>query len=72
MIYLTVKPVDKTTYDRLLNRARELADTGHFPNWREVAEALAKEGFANPVRNLSRDPATVEMLDLRCEEAKRT
>lgn len=56
---------------RLLDRARELADSGRFPNWREVAEALAEEGFTSPVRNLSRDPSVTELLDLRCAETWR-
>lgn len=61
--------MDKLAMQRLLDRARELADSGRFPNWREVAEALAEEGFASPVRNLSRDPSVIELLDLRCAEA---
>jgi hypothetical protein len=62
-------PMDKVAMQRLLDRARELAESGRFPNWREVAEALAEEGFTNPVRSLSRDPSVVELLDLRCAEA---
>ena len=63
--------MDKVAMQRLLDRARELADSGRFPNWREVAEALAEEGFNSPVRNLSRDPSATEMLDLRCAETWR-
>jgi hypothetical protein len=62
--------MDKIAMQRLLDRARDLADSGRFPDWREVAEALAEEGFTNPVRNLSRDPSVIELLDLRCEEAR--
>lgn len=50
--------MDKLSKQRLLDRARDLADSGRFPNWREVAEALAEEGYQNPVRNLSTDDAT--------------
>jgi len=63
--------MDKVKIQRLLDRARELADSGRFPNWREVAEALGDEGFADPVRNLGRDASVIELLDLRCEDARK-
>lgn len=63
--------MDKVAMQRLLDRARELADSGRFPNWKEVAMALAQEGFINPVRNLSNDASVMEMLDLRCEDARK-
>ncbi|MBI1187821.1 MAG: hypothetical protein GC206_10930 [Alphaproteobacteria bacterium] len=62
--------MDKKAVQRLIDRARELADSGDFPNWREVADALAKEGYPNPVRNLSADDSVRQMLDLRCEDAR--
>jgi hypothetical protein len=63
--------MDKVSRLRLIDRARQLADSGSFPNWREIAEALAEEGYPNPVRNLSTDDAIRQMLDLRCEQARR-
>lgn len=62
----------KLTLEKLVGRARELADTGQYPDWREVAEALAEEGYENAVRELSKDQATMQAIDLRCEAARRS
>lgn len=56
---------------KLQDRARELADTGQYPDAYEVAEALAAEGWENPVRRLSKDEAAWGAIDLRCADARK-
>ena len=52
-------------------RAGELADSGRCSDWVDIADALASEGHLNPAGRLKRSPALLDMLDQRCEQARK-
>ena len=57
-------------FERFRARARELADTGQYHDAAEVAEALADEGWKNPMRLFSKDMLW-ELVELRCADARK-
>ncbi len=52
-------------------RAYELAETGRFKNWSNVANALQAEGFIySAIRRLDVDPLAVMMISRCCDQAR--
>ncbi len=55
----------------LRNRAYELADTGRFKRWQEIASVLDSEGFLVPlITRLQDDKLAVMMIDRCCAQAR--
>lgn len=55
----------------LRNRAYELADTGRFKLWDQIAFALQKEGFADAlITRLNQDKLGVMMITRCCDQAR--
>jgi len=55
----------------LRNRAYELADTGRFKRWPEVAWELHAEGFVDAlIRRLDGDRLAVMMISRCCDQAR--
>jgi len=55
----------------LRNRAYELADTGRFKRWDQIAFALQTEGFLKSlIARLHYDKLAVMMISRRCDQAR--
>jgi hypothetical protein len=55
----------------LRNRAYELADTGRFKRWDQIAFALQTEGFAKSLTaRLNYDRQAVMMITRCCDQAR--
>jgi hypothetical protein len=55
----------------LRNRAYELADTGRFKKWDQVAGALEAEGFLHAlITRLDEDKLAVMMICRCCDQAR--
>ncbi len=55
----------------LRNRAYELADTGRYKRWVQIAYALQAEGFLNSlITRLDRDKLGVMMIGRCCDQAR--
>ncbi|HVY86592.1 MAG TPA: hypothetical protein VG943_15770 [Caulobacterales bacterium] len=59
-----------STFAQMRARAYELADTGRFDGWLEIASMLESEGFDKASLRLRSDPILLRMIDARCEQAK--
>ena len=60
---------DKPSFTVLRARAFDLADTGRYNNWMELADELELEGFSAAATRLRSDPVLLRMLDARCQQA---
>ena len=55
----------------LRNRAYELADTGRFKRWDQIAYALQAEGFVKSlIARLDYDKLAVMMIGRCCDQAR--
>jgi hypothetical protein len=55
----------------LRNRAYELADTGRFRRWDQIARALQAEGFLHSlITRLDDDRLAVMMIGRCCDQAR--
>ena len=55
----------------LRNRAYELADSGRFKRWDQIAFALQAEGFVHSlITRLDDDKLAVMMIDRCCNQAR--
>lgn len=62
---------DDALFFELRRRAYELAETGRFKNWGNVANALQAEGFVySVIRRLDDDPLAVMMISRCCDQAR--
>ena len=59
----------KTKPEALCARAFELADTGRFFSWYQIANELEAEGYADAVRRLFADRSLVDTVNSRCRIA---
>lgn len=62
--------MSELSFEALRKRAYELADTGRYNTWEEVAAALEAEHVAMASKRLRADPVLTRMLTARCEQAK--
>lgn len=55
----------------LRNRAYELADSGRYRTWRQIADTLQAESFSTGlITRLDRDGLAVMMLARCCDQAR--
>jgi hypothetical protein len=66
----TVDAAQRDCFFTLRSRAYELADTGRYKEWSQVAYALLAEGFvASVIRRLDRDGLAVMLVTRSCRRA---
>lgn len=62
---------DDALFISLRSRAYELAESGRFKDWLNVADALLAEGFLGPlIKRLDRDGLAVMMITRCCQQAR--
>jgi hypothetical protein len=65
------RSVSDDPFFALRNRAYELADTGRFKRWRQIALALQAEGFLDSLfTRLDDDRLAVMMIARCCDQAR--
>jgi hypothetical protein len=60
----------RISFNELRDRAYELADTGRYADWHQVAAALDTEGYDEAARRLTADPILTTLLNTRCWQAQ--
>ena len=63
--------MDHATFAQLRQRAYELADSGQYDGWLEIAARLEADGYQKASLRLKADPILLRMIDARCEQARR-
>jgi hypothetical protein len=61
---------ERATFEVLRKRAYELADTGDYHDWEELAMKMETEGYADAAKRLRSDPMPTNMLNTRCWQAR--
>ncbi|MEZ5996107.1 MAG: hypothetical protein R3C25_10150 [Hyphomonadaceae bacterium] len=63
--------LDQDRFFALRNRAYQLADSGRYKHWHQVADALLAEGFAVAlIKRLDDDAFAVMMLSRSCAQSR--
>jgi hypothetical protein len=66
------EPEKLKTYPTLRSRAYEMADTGKYRTWQEVARGLQERGYPTALRRIGGDDMLRLDLNRRCARARRT
>lgn len=62
---------ERDAFFALRNRAYQLADSGRYKHWHQVAYALLAEGFASAlIKRLDDDAFAVMMVSRSCAQAR--